>query len=157
MKRLLLLIILLLPLVGAAQQLNYSVFFDRYENDKEFRTVVLGRKMMEMMSEQTSDREMRRTLAGIEHIKVISTSTYNESFVADARAVTSSSSYKLVSSVSEGGREVSFYLHTSESRSALNRLLMLSFSDEEWVVMGIYGQFDVRNISRLTQIRPKTK
>ena len=155
MKRLLLLIILLLPLVGAAQQLNYSVFFDRYENDKEFRTVVLGRKMMEMMSEQTSDREMRRTLAGIEHIKVISTSTYNESFVADARAVTSSSSYKLVSSVSEGGREVSFYvLNTREGK---NRLLMLSFSDDEWVVMGIYGQFDVRNISRLTQIRPKTK
>ena len=155
MKRLLLLIILLLPLVGAAQQLNYSGFFDRYENDKEFRTVVLGRKMMEMMSEQTSDREMRRTLAGIEHIKVISTSTYNERFVADARAVTSSSSYKLVSSVSEGGREVSFYvLNTREGK---NRLLMLSFSDEEWVVMGIYGQFDVRNISRLTQIRPKTK
>ena len=146
---------LLLPLVGAAQQLNYSGFFDRYENNKEFRTVVLGRKMMEMMSEQTSDREMRRTLAGIEHIKVISTSTYNESFVADARAVTSSSSYKLVSSVSEGGREVSFYvLNTREGK---NRLLMLSFSDEEWVVMGIYGQFDVRNISRLTQIRPKTK
>lgn len=155
MKRLLLLIILLLPLVGAAQQLNYSVFFDRYENNKEFRTVVLGRKMMEMMSEQTSDREMRRTLAGIEHIKVISTSTYNESFVADARAVTSSSSYKLISTVSEGGREVSFYvLNTREGK---NRLLMLSFSDEEWVVMGIYGQFDVRNISRLTQIRPKTK
>lgn len=155
MKRLLLLIILLLPLVGAAQQLNYSGFFDRYENDKEFRTVVLGRKMMEMMSEQTSDREMRRTLAGIEHIKVISTSTYNESFVTDARAVTSSTSYKLVSSVSEGGREVSFYvLNTREGK---NRLLMLSFSDEEWVVMGIYGQFDVRNISRLTQIRPKTK
>lgn len=146
---------MLLPLVGAAQQLNYSGFFDRYENNKEFRTVVLGRKMMEMMSEQTSDREMRRTLAGIEHIKVISTSTYNESFVADARAVTSSSSYKLVSSVSEGGREVSFYvLNTREGK---NRLLMLSFSDEEWVVMGIYGQFDVRNISRLTQIRPKTK
>ncbi|MBP3612720.1 MAG: DUF4252 domain-containing protein [Rikenellaceae bacterium] len=155
MKRLLLLIMLLLPLVGAAQQLNYSGFFDRYENDKEFRTVVLGRKMMEMMSEQTSDREMRRTLAGIEHIKVISTSTYNERFVADARAVTSSSSYKLVSSVSEGGREVSFYvLNTREGK---NRLLMLSFSDEEWVVMGIYGQFDLRNISRLTQIRPKTK
>ncbi len=155
MKRLLLLIILLLPLVGAAQQLNYSGFFDRYENNKEFRTVVLGRKMMEMMSEQTSDREMRRTLAGIEHIKVISTSTYNESFVADARAVTSSPSYKLVSSVSEGGREVSFYvLNTREGK---NRLLMLSFSDDEWVVMGIYGQFDVRNISRLTQIRPKTK
>lgn len=155
MKRLLLLIILLLPLVGAAQQLNYSGFFDRYENNKEFRTVVLGRKMMEMMSEQTSDREMRRTLAGIEHIKVISTSTYNESFVADARAVTSSSSYKLVSSVSEGGREVSFYV--LNSKEGKNRLLMLSFSDEEWVVMGIYGQFDVRNISRLTQIRPKTK
>lgn len=155
MKRLLLLIILLLPLVGAAQQLNYSGFFDRYENDKEFRTVVLGRKMMEMMSEQTSDREMRRTLAGIEHIKVISTSTYNESFVADARAVTSSPSYKLVSSVSEGGREVSFYV--LNSKEGKNRLLMLSFSDEEWVVMGIYGQFDLRNISRLTQIRPKTK
>ena len=146
---------MLLPLVGAAQQLNYSGFFDRYENNKEFRTVVLGRKMMEMMSEQTSDREMRRTLAGIDHIKVISTSTYNESFVADARAVISSSSYKLVSSVSEGGREVSFYVFNS--KEGKNRLLMLSFGGGEWGVMGIYGQFDVRNISRLTQIRPKTK
>lgn len=146
---------MLIPLVGAAQQLNYSGFFDRYENNKEFRTVVLGRKMMEMMSEQTSDREMRRTLAGIEHIKVISTSTYNEEFVADARAVATSSNYKLISSVSEGGREVSFYvLNTKEGK---NRLLMLSFGEDEWVVMGIYGQFDVRNISRLTQIRPATK
>ena len=155
MKRLLLLIILLLPLVGAAQEFSYTSFFNRYENNKEFRTVVLGRKMMEMMSEQTSDREMRRTLAGIDHIKVISTSTYNESFVADARAVISSSSYKLVSSVSEGGREVSFYVFNS--KEGKNRLLMLSFGGGEWVVMGIYGQFDVRNISRLTQIRPKTK
>lgn len=146
---------LLLPLVGAAQEFSYTSFFNLYENNKEFRTVVLGRKMMEMMSEQTSDREMRRTLAGIDHIKVISTSTYNESFVADARAVISSSSYKLVSSVSEGGREVSFYVFNS--KEGKNRLLMLSFSDDEWVVMGIYGQFDVRNISRLTQIRPKTK
>lgn len=146
---------MLMPLVGAAQELSYSDFFDRYEGREQFRTVVLGRKMMEMMSEQTSDREMRRTLAGIEHIKVISTSTYNESFVADARAVISSSNYKLISSVSESGREVSFYVFNS--KEGKNRLLMLSFSDEEWVVMGIYGQFDVRNISRLTQIRPATK
>ncbi|MBR2502192.1 MAG: DUF4252 domain-containing protein [Rikenellaceae bacterium] len=155
MKRLLLLIMLLLPLVGAAQEVFYTSFFNRYENNKEFRTVVLGRKMMEMMSEQTSDREMRRTLAGIEHIKVISTSTYNKRFVTDAQFL--ADQFKLISTISEGGREVSFYLHTSESRSALNRLLMLSFSDDEWVVMGIYGKFDVRNISRLTQIRPKTK
>lgn len=144
---------LLLPLVGAAQEVFYTSFFNRYENNKEFRTVVLGRKMMEMMSEQTSDREMRRTLAGIEHIKVISTSTYNKRFVTDAQFL--ADQFKLISTISEGGREVSFYvLNTREGK---NRLLMLSFSDEEWVVMGIYGQFDLRNISRLTQIRPKTK
>lgn len=146
---------MLMPLVGAAQELSYSDFFDRYEGREQFRTVVLGRKMMEMMSEGTKDREMRRTLAGIEHIKVISSALYDEEFVADARTVVSSSNYKLISSVSESGREVSFYvLNTKEGK---NRLLMLSFSDDEWVVMGIYGQFDVRNISRLTQIRPKTK
>ncbi len=145
----------LLPLVSEAQEVSYPMFFARYENDKEFRSVVLGRKMMEMMSEQTSDREMRRTLAGIDHIKVLSTTNYNERFVADARHL--ADQFKLISSVNENGREVSFYIHTSESKSALNRLLMLSFSDEEWVVMGIYGKFDVRNISQLTQLRPKTK
>ncbi len=145
----------MMPLLSTAQALNYSSFFERYEGNKEFRTVVLGRKMMEMMSESTKDREMRRTLAGIEHIKVISTSTYNEEFVSDARAVATSPNYKLISSVSEGGREVSFYLRSSDSGK--NRLLMLSFGEDEWVVMGIYGQFDVRNISRLTQIRPATK
>lgn len=145
----------LMPLVGAAQELSYSDFFDRYEGREQFRTVVLGRKMMEMMSEGTKDREMRRTLAGIEHIKVISSALYDEEFVADARTVVSSSNYKLISSVSESGREVSFYLLSS--KSGKNRLLMLSFGGGEWVVMGIYGQFDVRNISRLTQIRPATK
>ena len=145
----------MMPLLSAAQALNYSSFFERYEGDKEFRTVVLGRKMMEMMSESTKDREMRRTLAGIEHIRVITTTTYNEAFVADARAVATSPNYKLISTVSEEGREVSFYLRSSESGT--NRLLMLSFSEGEWVVMGIYGQFDVRNISRLTQIRPAAK
>lgn len=145
----------MMPLLSAAQALNYSSFFERYEGNKEFRTVVLGRKMMEMMSESTKDREMRRTLAGIEHIRVITTTTYNEAFVSDARAVATSPNYKLISSVSEGGREVSFYLRSSDSGK--NRLLMLSFGEDEWVVMGIYGQFDVRNISRLTQIRPATK
>lgn len=145
----------MMPLLSAAQALNYSSFFERYEGNKEFRTVVLGRKMMEMMSESTKDREMRRTLAGIEHIRVITTTTYNEAFVTDARAVATSPNYKLISTVSEGGREVSFYLRSSES--GINRLLMLSFSEGEWVVMGIYGQFDVRNISRLTQIRPAAK
>lgn len=145
----------MMPLLSAAQALNYSSFFERYEGNKEFRTVVLGRKMMEMMSESTKDREMRRTLAGIEHIRVITTTTYNEAFVSDARAVATSPNYKLISTVSEGGREVSFYLRSSDSGK--NRLLMLSFGEDEWVVMGIYGQFDVRNISRLTQIRPATK
>lgn len=145
----------MMPLLSAAQALNYSSFFERYEGNKEFRTVVLGRKMMEMMSESTKDREMRRTLAGIEHIRVITTTTYNEAFVSDARAVATSPNYKLISAVSEGGREVSFYLRSSDSGK--NRLLMLSFGEDEWVVMGIYGQFDVRNISRLTQIRPATK
>lgn len=145
----------MMPLLSAAQALNYSSFFERYEGNKEFRTVVLGRKMMEMMSESTKDREMRRTLAGIEHIRVITTTTYNEAFVTDARAVATAPNYKLISTVSEGGREVSFYLRSSESGN--NRLLMLSFSEGEWVVMGIYGEFDVRNISRLTQIRPAAK
>lgn len=145
----------MMPLLSAAQALNYSSFFERYEGNKEFRTVVLGRKMMEMMSESTKDREMRRTLAGIEHIRVITTTTYNEAFVTDARAVATSPNYKLISTVSEGGREVSFYLRSSESGN--NRLLMLSFNEGEWVVMGIYGEFDVRNISRLTQIRPAAK
>lgn len=146
---------MLMPLVGAAQELSYSDFFDRYEGREQFRTVVLGRKMMEMMSEGTKDREMRRTLAGIEHIKVISSATYDEEFVADARAVATSPNYKMISTVSEGGREVSFYLQSS--KSGKNRLLMLSFGEGEWVVMGIYGEFDVRNISRLIQIRPASK
>ena len=29
---------LLLPLVGAAQEVFYTSFFNRYENNKEFRT-----------------------------------------------------------------------------------------------------------------------
>lgn len=152
MKRSIITALLLLPLSVAAQTPTMSGFFSKYENDSRMRTVILGRRMMSMMSEQTSDRELRELLDEIEYIKVVTASFPDSTFIADARKVAGSYPFQMISSVKERERETDFYIADTRGRSDL---LMLSFGAGEWMVMGIHGRFDVRKISRLTEIKPK--
>lgn len=145
-------LLLLLPLAVAAQSPAVNEFFAKYESDSRMRTVILGRKMMRMMSGQTSDRELSALLDEIEYIKVVTATVPDSAFIADARNTAATYPFQMISSVKEHDRETSFYIAETGSRSDL---LMLSFGEGEWMVMGIHGRFDVRNISRLTEIRPK--
>lgn len=159
MKRIALLLLIVLPFLARAQNVSGS-FFDRYSKSAGFSSIQLERRMMRMMSRQASERgdeKLARLLNGIESIRIVALDGGDgEPFIEDAEALVDHASYRfqLVMSESREGQETRFYL-----RKALppgySELVMLTAGPRETVAVNIYGQFDLKQVSRLSTLRPK--
>lgn len=159
MKRILLLLLVLLPMLASGQNASWR-FFDRYSKTEGFTSVQLERKMMRMMSRQAAekgDEKLAELLDGIQYIRIVAVDGGDaEQFLADARALVedSESSFQLVMSTSEGGQTTRFYLREAVY-SLDSELLMLTWGEKETVAVNIYGLFDLKQVSRLSGIRPR--
>ena len=77
-------------------------------------------------------------------------------FVADAEALATApdNRFHLVMSETEGGQTTKFYLREAEFYY-YSELLMLTYGTKETVAVNIYGQFDLKQVARLSSIRPQ--
>lgn len=159
MKRLLLILLVTLPFLARAQNASWK-FFDRYTKAEGFTSVQLERKMMRMMSRQAAEKGddgLARLLGGIEFIRIVALDAGDgKQFVADAEelAVTPAYKFQLVMSGTEEGQTTKFYIREA-SVTDNSELLMLTYGAKETVVVNIYGRFDLKQVARLSTIRPK--
>lgn len=148
-----------LPLLAHAQNASWK-FFDRYTKAEGFTSVQLERKMMRMMSRQAAekgDEGLANLLDGIEYIRIVSLDTGDGTrFVADAEALAATPGYKfqLVMSGTEEGQTTKFYSREADFTDN-SELLMLTYGAKETVAVNIYGKFDLKQVARLSTIRPK--
>ena len=129
MKRLLLILILLLPRLAAAQSNSVDDFFSRYAAAEGFTSVQLEQKMMQMMSRQAAergDKGLAVLLKDIQYIRIIALKE------------------------GDGGR----FVRDAEAAVAADRKFQ-PYGAKETVVVNIFGVFDLRQVARLSTIRPK--
>lgn len=162
MKRILILMMVLLPFLARGQYAS-DRFFDRYSKAEGFASVQLERKMMRMMSRQAAekgDEKLAELLDGIQYIRIVALDGGGREaagrFLSDAEALAGSEEhgFQLVMSTSEEGQTTRFYLR--EAAFPLNsELLMLTWGAKETVAVNIYGMFDLKQVARLSTIRPR--
>ena len=115
MKRILILLLVVLPFLARAQNVSWK-FFDRYSKAEGFSSVQLERKMMRMMSRQASERgdeKLSELLRGLESIRLVALDGGDgQQFMADAEALVNHANYHLqmVMSESRGGQVPRFDL-----------------------------------------------
>ena len=170
MKRILLLVLVLLPFLARSQ--NYSwKFFDRYSDASGFTSVQLERKMMRMMSRQAAeqgDKKLAELLDGIQYIRIVALDRgagaqlrggdiyYLYGDDAEQLAADPDARFELVMSGTEQGQTTKFYLREAEF-NLNSELLMLTYGPRETVAVNIYGNFDLKQVSRLSSIRPRKR
>lgn len=157
MKRILILVVLILAaFVAQAQNRAFGELFSRYSGREGYTTVELGDKMMQMMSQRASrgDRQLAELLGDIRLIRIISTKQADENLAQAVVAIAQRGGFKLIMSQNESGQLSRFYLIDRSSRGADSEFLMLSDGAQELIAVYIYGTFDVKDISRLSAIRP---
>ena len=155
MKRLLLILILLLPRLAAAQSNSVDDFFSRYAAAEGFTSVQLEQKMSRQAAER-GDKGLAVLLKDIQYIRIIALKEGDGGrFVRDAEAaVAADRKFQPVTSGSENGQTTKFYIRET-ALSVKSELVMITYGAKETVVVNIFGVFDLRQVARLSTIRPK--
>ena len=71
----------------------------------------------------------------------------------DTRAATKSMAEPFLQ-VAEDGQTTKFYIRET-ALSAKSELVMITYGAKETVVVNIYGEFDLKQVARLSSIRPQ--
>lgn len=137
--------------------------FDKFEDKEEVTSVVVNKKMFEMMSKvkvDAKDKEMQQymnLLKKLDNLKVFTTS--NSKVAADMKAtVTSylkSNPLEELMRVNNEGRSVKIYVKSGASENIVKELLMFiegaNGKGAETIVLSLTGNFSLDEISMLTE------
>lgn len=155
MKRILILLILaLLPLAGSAQS-SMDDFFADHNGKQGYQTIVYGKRMLEIMKENAS-ADVRSLLNRITTIRIISQEKRMDPIIDLARGnVSSSRKYETISMINENGSLSEFYISENIGKSKNVSFVMIVSGAQGSAVMEIIGDFDVKDISKLSIIGQK--
>lgn len=160
MKRLIAIccVLWLLPLTAAAQSSQIGELFTRYETAEGISSMQLERKMMLMMSRQAEKRgdlKLASMLSDLRYIRILSYERPdNEDFVqAVEEAVAADPRFQLMTASTQEGQTTRFWIREMPITDR-TELVMLTYGAKETVVVDIYGAFDLKEVVRLSSIRP---
>lgn len=154
MKRLLIILALtMIPWGLSAQSSILDGIFDDYAGKKEYQSVIYGKTMLSMMKDGASS-DVKDLLNGIKMIRIISYKGTDDVLCNQVLAAIQKD-YRMISRISGDGRISSFYLFEPEKRKNDMSFVMTVLGSEESVVMEIIGNFDVKDISKLSVMGQK--
>ena len=156
MKKILLIILLSLPSVVALAQKNMDEFFAGYSGRKGYQTIVYGKRMLEMMKKDASS-DVKDLLSRIKIIRIISCEQAQDEMAGLAKkaARDSKKAYEIISQINEDDACSEFYISEDTGKSKEVSFVMIASSSQGTAVMEIIGEFNVRDITKLSVIGQK--
>ena len=114
------------------------------------------RQLMSRQAAERGDKGLAVLLKDIQYIRIIALKEGDGGrFVRDAEAaVAADRKFQPVTSGSENGQTTKFYIRET-ALSVKSELVMITYGAKETVVVNIFGVFDLRQVARLSTIRPK--
>ena len=136
--------------------------FDKFYGPEEITTVIVNKKMFEMMSKvkvNPNDKEAiqyMELVKKLDNLKVFVTS--NTKYTADMKTTVDkhlkTAGLEELMRISEGGKSVKIHVKTGSTETRVKELLMFiegGPKDKETVLMVLTGDFDLNDISILTE------
>lgn len=136
-----------------AQERDVDSIFDRHAGQSGYTSVTYGRKMLEMMK-RNSSAEASEVISGLEVIRILTCKGEKSGALLEEAGNTARTyGYELISQVGEDTVSTAFFF--KDESKGKSSFLMVSGSPEETTVLDIYGEFDIRDISRISSIGKK--
>jgi len=134
--------------------------FDKFEDKTGVETVIVNKKMFQLMGSVRTDgkdkadyQQYLDLIKKLDYLKVYRTT--NAKYSADMKATVAtylkSNPLEELMRINEGGRNIKIYVKSGKSASQVRELLMFMDGGKmETVVMSLTGNFDLSEISLLT-------
>ena len=139
-----------------AQQQSASAaekFFQKYENDRNFTVVTITPKMFGMFAKlDTNDPDSKNLMGVIKKLKglriLARENTKDGSRLFKEAAAFLGGEFEELMTVRDKGSDLKFMVREN-SKGNINELIMLVNGSDEFMVMSLYGEIDLNEISQI--------
>jgi hypothetical protein len=157
MKKIVLLLLVFLPSFLFAQS-----SFDKFEDKDDVNSVIVNKKMFELMSKvkvDTKDKEMQQYLTllkKLDNLKVFTTnsSKLSSEMKSSVSSYLKSNSLEELMRVNSDGKNVKIFIKSAGSSSIVKELLLFMEGDLKntpTVILSLTGEFNLDELSSLTE------
>lgn len=130
-------------------------FFEDHSGAQGYQTIIYGKRMLDMMKDGASP-DVKSLLNRISSIRIISTKKPEDRIVGMSRKdVMDSMEYETISKINENGNRSEFYISEEWVDNTGVSFVMIVSGPQGSAVMEIIGDFDVKDISKLSVIGQK--
>ena len=152
MKKLVVIVVLMIVVTGAQAQDAITKFFNKYQNDESFSQVNISSRMFglftEMEADNAEDKEILDAISKLKGLKILAKEDtrnarelYKEAFTVIPK------DYEELMTVRDKDKDMKFMI--KESAGKISELLMVMGGDSEFMVLSLFGEIDLKQVSRI--------
>ncbi len=152
MKKIIAAAVLMIIASGAFAQDAISKFFSKYQNDESFNQVNISSKMFGLITnmevESAEDKEIVDAISKLKGLKILAKEDarnarelYKEAFALIPK------DYEELMTVRDQDKDMKFMI--KENGGKISELLMVMGGNSEFMVMSLFGEIDLKQVSRI--------
>ncbi|MEM6841632.1 MAG: DUF4252 domain-containing protein [Bacteroidota bacterium] len=157
MKRLLIIIIAMqLVAIGVNAQDNIlAPLFDKFADDEDFTKVTITSKMFSLFTEfepeDPETQELTEAISKLKGLKILASDSIGNarSYFKDATAQVRKGNMEELMSIRDGKDDMLFMI--KEEAGKISDLVMLVGGENKFVAMSLYGEIDLKQISKISK------
>jgi len=147
-------VMLVLSVAAHAQGDAISKFFAKYQDDESFTQVTVSSKMFSMFTnmevKDKNDQDVLNAIAKLKGLRVLAKEEARNSreLYKEALSLIPSKDYEELMSVRDKDKDMKFFIRESKP-GVISELVMVSGGNEEFMVLSLFGEIDLKEISRI--------
>ncbi len=158
MKKIITLLVLLALGTGVyAQSDAVTKFFNKYATDDSFTTqVTISSKMFSLFTnmevDKPEDKEVLDAISKLKGLRILGKENTSDArnLYKEASGIVLQNKYEELMSVRDKDKDMKFYI-LEKSPGKISELVMISGSPKDFMVMTLFGEIDLKQVSRIGQ------
>jgi len=153
MKKLIAVAGLMMVMTGAFAQDAISKFFSKYQTDETFSQVTVSSKMFglftNMEAETAEDKEVLDAISKLKGLRILAKEDARNAraLYKEAFTLIPMKEYEELMSVRDKDKDMKFLI--KESGGKISELLMIMGGNEQFMVLSLFGEIDLKQVSRI--------
>lgn len=153
MKKFIAALALLIIVNGAFGQDAISKFFSKYQADESFSQVTVSSKMFglftNMEADTPEDKEILEAISKLKGLRILAKDDARDArgLYKEAFSLIPVKEYEELMSVRDKDKDMKFMI--KENGGKISELLMVMGGNEDFMVMSLFGEIDLKQISRI--------
>jgi len=132
-----------------------SKFFTKYQNDDSFSQVTVSSKMFSLFTnmevDNKDDQEVLNAISKLKGLRILAKEQTRDSrdLYKEAMNMIPAKEYEELMTVRDKDKDMKFFI--KESGGKISELVMVMGGNEEFMVLSLFGEIDLKQVSKIGQ------